>query len=376
VKKKNLLKLIIGVTLIAALAIALPLAGGCAPKAAVPTPEEPTPTPEEPTPTPTPEPEEPEEELEVYTWRVTAGTPPMEVANLVRPWCDQMEEESGGQLKFEVYGYGEIMPMDQVIAGLQTERVELSYACGLDLAAPVDVIDLECLAPFMQQSAVEALVLFELRGLDEIFAESYHELGGIIYLGMWTADPNHILSNRPIRTVDDLKGLKINTFAPLIRVLEPFGATAVWLPPEEFYLGAQTGVIDALSWGGAKEGVGNGWVEVLPYLLIDYLPGAATPNVLVSESAFNKLPPNLQGVIKHGIDILRFRALLYYYDGEVQSRPLYAELTSLPEEDLQQLYEVQLGLWDEYSAKSPRMAEAIAIIKDYNAEVEAMNYYR
>ena len=71
--------------------------------------------------------------------------------------------------------------------------------------------------------------------------------GGIVHLGTQMRAPRHMTTNRPIRTPEDLKGLRLRLPAiPVwIDVWSSLGAQTVVVPAPEIYLAMQTGQVDA-----------------------------------------------------------------------------------------------------------------------------------
>lgn len=67
-------------------------------------------------------------------------------------------------------------------------------------------------------------------------------------LAIWAAEPAIIMTkNVPIRTMDDLKGLKIRTADQVgAALVQALGATPVPLPASDMYTGLDTGVIDGI----------------------------------------------------------------------------------------------------------------------------------
>lgn len=355
-QRKKLLKLIVGVTLVTVLAIALPLAGGCIPAPEVAPPE---PTAEEP----------------IYHWRVALLWMPTELELIAQPWADQLEESLGGRVTIDIYGGGELMPLEQEFPALQDGTLDIAQFSGDFMAVPMDIVYFETAPPFAWKSPAEALTLLRSYGLEELLAEAYEELGGVHYLGACTADPLHVLSSKPIRTYEDLEGLKINGAANFAQPFTEAGAVSTLLELEDIYLSGKTGVVDAIMWCGAKEGVSNSWHEVYPYFLTNAVVGAGLNHFLINKEVWDSLPSDMQAILTMSIRDLEDRCLAYYYKGEPESRE-YFTLTTLSDEDWAKLREHAMKRWDELALTSPRYAQVVQLIRDYNAHVEAVGWYR
>ena len=361
-KQRNLLKVSISVILVAVLAIALTLVGGCA--APAPTPE---PTPE-PTPAPTPEPTpapEPAEELPIYEWRCQTTWGAAQLPDVAAYWKDYVESASGGRIKIRLYSTGELMPDDQLLRALEEESMEVSIGQGINWASPIDIIDMDCIPPFTWKSPEDAWMLWEHKGLKEIYVGAYEELPNIKIVAMAVGDPIHLISSKPIWSYDDLDGLKINCPRMAAPVFESAGAVSVYLPWEEWYLAGQTGALEGVVWMGAKECVTNSFNEVYPNFLTNPVNGAAMYYVAMGKRLYDSLDPHLQAVLDWSEYVLAFRSNKYYYEGEISSRPLL-NLTAIPDEDWARLQDVAWSRWDtEIAPISPRAAKLVEILKEY-----------
>ena len=354
-KRKNLLKPVIVLTVVA-LAIAIPLLGGCRVAAPGVAPPE-------------------AEEAPTYTWKVTSVFPLAQTQGLVKPVLEELEEALGGRVDFELYGAGELMPDDQVLHSLQRGTIQFGIGNCRAWGSAIDLWDLDASVAFAWNSAMEQLTLFEERGLNELYAASYEDLGGIKWLGMAPCDPAHLMTTTPVTKYEDLAGMAIMAMGDTAPAFEEAGATMISLPWDEIYLGGQTGVIDGLCQSGATEGYTNSWHEVFPYFLDNPFAGGGMVHWVCSEELWDSLDSDMQAIIEQGAKIFTMKALTYYYDGEPQYRQ-YFTVTTMPDEDFAKLREDAMERWDDVAASSPRCAQVIEILRDYSAEVEAAEWWR
>jgi TRAP-type C4-dicarboxylate transport system substrate-binding protein len=86
-------------------------------------------------------------------------------------------------------------------------------------------------------------------------------------LTLWPFGPQVFYCNKPIKSVDDLKGLKVRSFTPsMAALIQNLGATPVTLPFSEVYPALQRGVADC---GVTSPASGNSgkWPEVTSHFL-------------------------------------------------------------------------------------------------------------
>ena len=91
-------------------------------------------------------------------------------------------------------------------------------------------------------------------------------------------------SHKPVRTVEDMKGLKLRTSAHWAEIAPMMGASTVILPGSEVFSALERKVVDAIEWGGPGINLSEGFHKVAKYVI---LPGLHQPSG-AHECMFNK----------------------------------------------------------------------------------------
>ncbi|GAI82147.1 unnamed protein product [marine sediment metagenome] len=83
----------------------------------------------------------------------------------------------------------------------------------------------------------------------DIIQRAYNEQN--LYVLTLDSGPRYgeLMSTKPIRSLEDVKGMKIRTFGAFAEMYEGLGAGIVSVPGGEMYTALATGVIDAATWG-------------------------------------------------------------------------------------------------------------------------------
>jgi len=104
--------------------------------------------------------------------------------------------------------------------------------------------------------------------------------------------------NREIKTVADLKGLKMRIPGLGGEVLRRAGGTTVNIPGGELFTSLQSGALDATEWVGPYNDLAFGFHKVAKYY---YYPGwhepGSTMEAMINKDAFNELPKDLQSIV-------------------------------------------------------------------------------
>jgi len=181
-----------------------------------------------------------------YEWTMqtseTAGEPQFEIK---KAWAKNVETMSGGRVKIEILPTGAVVPHNQTLeavgAGiLQGHLTDPSYFSGQDPAFSM-------LGNLVGAwgDPLEFLEYMKFGGGEQLYNELVEPYGVHLICAAATG-LEAFVSKKPIRTVDDLKGLKLR--APEGMVYDIFtkaGAAPVNLPGSEVYTGLEKGVIDA-----------------------------------------------------------------------------------------------------------------------------------
>ena len=132
--------------------------------------------------------------------------------------------------------------------------------------------------------------LYEAGGL-EMWRKFREEKFGVISMPCFIRTAEAFLhSRKAVRTLADLKGLKIRTAGAWLEISKGLGAAPVTMPGGEVYTSLERGVIDATEWGTLYENISAGFNKIAKYVII---PGVHQPvapfEILFNKKAWNKI---------------------------------------------------------------------------------------
>jgi TRAP-type mannitol/chloroaromatic compound transport system substrate-binding protein len=242
-----------------------------------------------------------------YDWKFqtseTAGEPQY---RLKEEWAKNVETMSGGRIHIEILPTGAVVPHNQTLeavgAGiLQGHMTDPSYFSGKDPAFsmlgnlvgawgnPLEFLE------YMNNGGGEAL---------------YNELVepyGVHLIGAAATGLESFPSKKPIRSVADLKGLKLR--APEGMVYEIFskaGAAPVNLPGSEVYTALEKGVIDAADYTVFATNQAQGLHKFANYP--NYPGFHSLPMVAISmnKAIWDGLPDDLKAILTTSVDSMAY----------------------------------------------------------------------
>jgi len=164
-------------------------------------------------------------------------------AKVMAPFAEEVATATEGRVTITIYSGGALGKPTEQYDSAVTGVTDIAF--GLHGYTPgkfplTSVIEL----PNMVTSASSgSRVLWELY---EKFSEIADEHPGVKVLAIWTHDTGQIMTTeKPIRTVDDLKGLTLRApSAPHVAMVEAWGASAEQFPISELYDSLDKGVVD------------------------------------------------------------------------------------------------------------------------------------
>ncbi|GAI61873.1 unnamed protein product [marine sediment metagenome] len=250
--------------------------------------------------------EEEEEEAppaKVYKWRIQSVWPAPAPAYFQSPsleaFVDYCRRASNGRLDFQIFYPGMIVPavesFEAVSKGvLEMTHLHAAYWMGKELVGGL-VMGL----PYTFSNYKEMSVYFYELGFIDIVREALAE-HNIYYLGAYPSHHNTLLTTKPIRKVEDFKGLKLRALGLQAAVWDKAGASCVFLPGPDIYPSLEKGVIDGSMWAGPGGLWAMGFHEVTDYLLTPYPQMATSLDVLVNMDKWNELPDDLKAIMEGG----------------------------------------------------------------------------
>lgn len=212
-------------------------------------------------------------------------------------FADQVKKYTNGSVEVQVFHSGQLGSNEREMA----ESVKLG------------VLDMAILASAPVTSFSSSLTLVDLPFLFENHAHAIRVLDGpigdklkqdlepkgIVILEFWSAGIRNVFTtNKPIRTPDDLKGMKVRVMpSPVyLDTFKTLGALPVALSSSEVYSALQMGVIEAGENDPASVMTWK-WVEVIKNYSITqhaYCPMV----VMINARLFRSFPPEIQQAIQ------------------------------------------------------------------------------
>ncbi|MBM9593722.1 TRAP transporter substrate-binding protein [Roseitranquillus sediminis] len=305
------------------------------------------------------------------TWRMQTYAGPALAEHVIKPAIDSFNRIAGDQMQIELYYADQLVPTSELFRSMQRGTIDAVQSDDDSMQSPTEVTVFGGYFPFASRYSLDVPVLFNQYGLAEIWDEEYSKVGvKHISAGAW--DPCHFATKEPIRSLADLQGKRVFTFPTAGRFLAQFGVVPVTLPWEDIEVAVQTGELDGVAWSGITEDYTVGWADVTNYFLTNNISGAWAGSFFANMDRWNELPENLQELLRITFDSSHYYRQWWYWGGEaaLRVRGEKMELTSIPDDEWDQVERAAREFWDEIAAESEVKARVVQILKDYNETMQ------
>ncbi len=213
--------------------------------------------------------------------------------------CKRIDDMSGGRLKIQFYGAGELIPAAEGFDAVSAGTVEMNYANSYFWTGKSFAAQYFCAVPFGLNFQGLNGWMYDGGGI-ELWREVYDRFNLVPFLCGNTGVQMTGWFKKPIEKVDDLKGLKMRIPGLAGRVYKELGVDARLLPPGEIFPALERGVIDAAEFVGpyldrqlglhraAKYYYTTGWHET-----------ATASELIVNKAKWASLPADLKAVVEN-----------------------------------------------------------------------------
>ncbi|WP_227368080.1 TRAP transporter substrate-binding protein DctP [Halomonas sp. M20] len=277
-------------------------------------------------------------------------------------YVDKLSEASDGRIKVNIFRGGELVPNDQMFGALRSGTLQMIYGYGGYWGGQMDTAITESGLPLAWTDLEEAKELWNERGLGELLANNYEKMG-VHYTVPVFGGKFDLLSKEPVESLEEMSERKIRATPSVAAVLEKFGVSTVYIPPQEFYIALSTNAIDGLIYGGPYDYSVLKLNEIATdYTNLNMLYPGFVDNVLINKRVWDKIPEDLQNVIT---DVTAEWADYRHQKFVEWNEAAEEEFTihSLPDSDQKRMTEAAQSVWDAEAEKSDTAAEAIEMIR-------------
>jgi len=218
---------------------------------------------------------------------------PHENSKIMEAFCKEIEKRTNGKVKIAYFPGGTLTPAAQTYDNIVKGIADIGESCFAYTRGKFPMM--ECLdLPLGYKNGTQAT------NLANAFYAKFNpkELADVKVLFVHAHGPGILHSKKPVKTLDDLKGMKVRATGLSAKVVSAFGAAPVGTTMPETYDALRTGVAE-----GAMAPIealqGWKWGEVVKSTTQNFGSAYTTGMFIVMNKAkWNSLPPDIQKVFE------------------------------------------------------------------------------
>ena len=254
---------------------------------------------------------------------------------MIKNSIDAFNKAANGEMVIELYTADQLVPQGELFRAVQAGTIDAAQSDDDFGGARRSTSRCSrAYFPFASRYSLDVPALWHWYGLKEIWEEAYAEVAGRDLAHRPARGiPCNFATTKPIKSVADLKGLRVYMFPTGGQFMAQFGVVPVSLPYEDVQPAIQTGELDGICWCGITECYTVGWADVTKYYLTNNISGAWAGSYFVNTEKWNAVPEHLKQLFQMCIDWSHYYRLHWYWWGEAHYRTTGGklELTTIPD---------------------------------------------
>ena len=288
----------------------------------------------------------------------------------------RVSDATGGKFQIQVFAAGEIVPGPGVMDAVKDGTVEMGHTASFYFFGKDPTFAFDCAVPFgMTMRQLDAWMRHGNGGklMGEFFAKS-----NIVSIPCGNTGTQMAgWFRKELKTVEDLKGLKMRIGGYAGAVLSKLGVVPQQIPGGDIYPALEKGTIDASEWIGPYDDQKLGFNKVAKfYYYPGWWEGGTTLSAYINAKKFAELPKEYQIILEDACaeahadmmakyDAKNPTALKQLVGSGTQLRPL-------PKEIMDASYKAAMELYAETSAKN---ADFKKVYDDYKKFMDDQNLW-
>jgi TRAP-type mannitol/chloroaromatic compound transport system substrate-binding protein len=285
---------------------------------------------------------------------------------------DQVKAMSGGKFEISVHAAGELMPAFGVVDGVQGGSVEMAHTAPYYFFGKDECFALGCAIPFGLNSRQMTAWMYEGNGL-KLMREFYAKYNIVNFPGGNTGAQMGGWYRKEIKSLKDIKGMKMRIGGFGGKVLERIGGVPQNIPGGEIYSALEKGTIDAAEWVGPYDDQKLGFNKVAPfYYYPGWWEGGPQLDFFINQKAWDALTPEYKAIVEaaasqsHVVmqakyDAVNPNALKQLVGAGTKLRPFPADVMNAA-------FKEALGLYEELNGKNESWKKIYADYSKFRAD--------
>lgn len=292
-------------------------------------------------------------------WRLASSFPKAldTIFGAADVFSKKVGEMSGGKFQISVHAGGELVPPFGVVDGVQNGTIECAHTAPYYFFGKDETFALGCAIPFGLNSRQMSAWMFEGNGL-KLMREFYAQYNIISFPMGNTGAQMGGWYRKQIKSLADIKGMKMRIGGFGGRVLERIGGVPQNIPGGEIYQALEKGTIDAAEWVGPYDDQKLGFVKVAPfYHYPGWWEGGPQLDLYINTKAYDGLSAEYKAIVESAAAYAHVDMQAKYDarnpEALKQLVAAKAKVLPIPKDVMDAAFKESMALYAELSAKNP-----------------------
>ncbi|RZJ06701.1 MAG: ABC transporter substrate-binding protein [Rubrivivax sp.] len=279
----------------------------------------------------------------------------------------KVAEMTSGKFQISIHAGGELMPPFGVVDGVQAGTVEMAHTAPYYFFGKDETFALGCAVPFGLNSRQMTAWMVEGNGM-KLMREFYRNYNIINFMGGNTGAQMGGWYRKEIKSVADIKGMKMRIGGFAGRVLERMGGVPQNIPGGEIYSSLEKGTIDAAEWVGPYDDQKLGFNKVAPnYYYPGWWEGGPQLDFFINTKSYDSLSAEYKAILEAATHVAHVD-MQAKYDAKNPAalKQLVGSGTKLfrfPKDVMELAFKESMAIYAELSAKNPAWKK---VYEDYS----------
>ncbi len=307
-------------------------------------------------------------------WRLASSFPKSldTIFGAADDFARHVKAMSGGKFEVSVHAAGEIMPAFGVVDGVQQGSIEICHTAPYYFFGKDETFALGCAIPFGLNSRQMTAWMFEGNGM-KLMREFYAKYNIVNFPGGNTGAQMGGWYRKEIKSLADIKGMKMRIGGFGGKVLERIGGVPQNIPGGDIYPALEKGTIDSAEWVGPYDDLKLGFNKVAPfYYYPGWWEGGPQLDFFINNKAFDALTPEYKAIVEAACAAAHVD-MQAKYDARnpVALKQLVGagtKLRAFPKDVMNAAFKASMQFYEELSGKNENWKKVYADYAKFRAE--------
>jgi TRAP-type mannitol/chloroaromatic compound transport system substrate-binding protein len=212
------------------------------------------------------------------------------IAPIIEMYVPGLEKASNGRLVINIKGGPEVVPPENQADAVSKGIIDMAFQFGTDYRHLVPEAGAFALTPYLPWEERE-------KGVFDYWVQAHKKIG-VQYIGKWGWGMGiffHI-TKKEVRSLSDLKGLKMDNPMDFKGLPEAFGMVSVQVSGPDMFTAMERGIFDGYMW--SDFGKFPGWEKATKYVVNNPFLGGVDFSIIINQKKYDQLPQDLKVLLE------------------------------------------------------------------------------